>query len=187
MIVGSENSNMIKWGLFLSSVCVLLASCSNDLDEVKRLSDDVVLPVSTTSNVEMTYSDSARLRAKVKAPLRESYLGTDARIEFNKGVRVEFYNSAGKIESKMRAERAISFNKEDKMEAWNHVVVENTAGDILETEHLIWDQATNRIYSEEYTRITSPDKVIYGDGFESNQDFSRYRILKVRGIIDMKE
>jgi len=73
------------------------------------------------------------------------------------------------------------------MEARNNVVVENTSGDKLETEHLIWDQKEDRIFSDVFTRITSPDRVIFGDGFESNQDFSKYRIRKVRGIIDLKE
>jgi hypothetical protein len=73
------------------------------------------------------------------------------------------------------------------MEAKNNVVLSNSAGERLNTEHLIWDQKEDRIYSEVFTRITSPDKVIYGEGFESTPDFSKYRILKIKGIIQLKE
>lgn len=135
----------------------------------------------------MTYSDSARLRARINAPMRESYVGEDAKVIFKKGIKVQFYDAAGNLESKMVANYAISLTKEDRMEARNNVVVENTSGDKLETEHLIWDQKADRIYSDVFTRITSPDRVIFGDGFESNQDFSKYRIRKVRGVIDLKE
>jgi LPS export ABC transporter protein LptC len=174
--------------LFIGIVALLLFySCANDLGEVKRLTEEIVLPVSSTKNVEMTYSDSARLRAKIKAPLRETYVGEKSEVVFNKGINIEFFDSAGKLESKMRANYAISYTKEDRLEARNNVVVENTSGDKLETEHLIWEQKEDRIHSDVFTKITSPDRVIFGDGFESNQDFSRYRILKVRGVIDLKD
>lgn len=171
----------------LVGLMVLLTSCSNDLQEVKRVANDVIVPISTTMNVEMTYSDSARLRARINAPMRESFVGEDAKVIFKKGIKVQFYDAAGNLESKMVANYAISLTKEDRMEARNNVVVENTSGDKLETEHLIWDQKADRIYSDVFTRITSPDRVIFGDGFESNQDFSKYRIRKVRGVIDLKE
>jgi LPS export ABC transporter protein LptC len=187
MTDGSGKYSMIKGSLLLLSVVLICASCKNDLQEVKRVASDVVLPVSTTKNVEMTYSDSARLRARIEAPLRESYIGEEAKVVFSKGIKVQFFDLTGKLESKMIANYAVSYTKEDRMEARNNVVVENTSGDKLETEHLIWDQKEDRIFSDVFTRITSPDRVIFGDGFESNQDFSKYRIRKVRGIIDLKE
>lgn len=187
MTDGSGKYSMIKPLLFLLSIVTILTSCKNDLQEVKRVATDVVMPISTTKNVEMTYSDSARLRAKIDAPLRESFMGDEAKVIFSKGIKVQFFDKNGKLESKMNANYAVSYSKEDRMEARNNVVVENTAGDKLETEHLIWDQKGDRIFSDVFTRITSPDRVIFGDGFESNQDFSKYRIRKVRGVIDLKE
>jgi LPS export ABC transporter protein LptC len=166
---------------------IILTACTNDLEEVKRIGDAPDLPVSSTRRVEMTYSDSARLKAKISAPLRETYLGERQEVVFREGIRVEFFDNRGRLESKMRANYAISYTGKDRLEARNNVVVENTSGDKLETEHLIWEQKEDRIYSNVFTRITSPDRIIYGDGFESNQDFSKYRIVKVRGVINMNE
>jgi LPS export ABC transporter protein LptC len=87
----------------------------------------------------------------------------------------------------MNANYGISYTKTEIMEAKGNVVLESVKGDKLETEHLIWDQKADRIYSNVFSRITSPERVIYGDGFESNQDFSKYRILKVKGIISLTE
>ncbi len=157
------------------------------MNEVKQFGNEVKVPVSSTRNVEMLYSDSARLRAKINAPLRETYMGNDGYIEFPKGVKIEFYDLKSVLESKMKANYAISYTKDERMEAKNNVVIESVNGDKLETEHLIWDQREDRIFSNVFTRITSPERVIYGDGFESNQDFSKYRILKVKGIINLKE
>lgn len=189
MTDGLESFNMIKDFTRLVSLLgmVFFTACSNEISEVNKVASEVILPVSTTRNVEMTYSDSARLKAKIKADLRETYVGEDAKVEFNEGIYIEFFDAFGDLESKVVAKQATSYTKEDRLEARNNVVVENTEGEKLETEHLIWDQKADRIYSEVFTKITSPDRVIFGDGFESNQDFSRYRILKVRGVIDLKE
>ena len=162
-------------------------SCSNDLEEVSRVTNEKVLPVSSSKNVEMLYSDSARMKARIKAPLRETYIGEKGYVEFRKGLKVEFFGGDGKVESQLSAEYAISRTKENRMEAKNNVVLSNSAGDRLNTEHLIWDQKEDRIYSNVFTRITSPDRIIYGEGFESNQDFTKYRILKIKGNISLKE
>lgn len=163
------------------------ASCTNDIVEVKNISNEKTLPISTTKNVEMLYSDSAQLKARIKAPLRETYLGKSPYIEFTKGIRIEFYDENQKVESVLTAKYAISYTKDDKMEARNDVEISSSNGDKLNTNHLIWDQRLNKIYSKVFTKITSSERVIYGDGFESNQDFTSYKILKPKGIINLKQ
>lgn len=187
MIVGLENFNMIKQILIFCFSLLLLSSCVNDIEEVKRMGSDVRVPVSSTRNVEMIYSDSSRLRAKVNAPQRDTYIGDNGFVEFTKGLKIEFYDTKSVLESKMSANYGISYTKTEIMEAKGNVVLKSEKGDKLETEHLIWDQKADRIYSNVFSRITSPERVIYGDGFESNQDFSKYRILKVKGIISLNE
>jgi LPS export ABC transporter protein LptC len=187
MIVGLENFNMIKQILIVCFSLLLLSSCVNDIEEVKRMGSDVRVPVSSTRNVEMIYSDSSRLRAKVNAPQRDTYIGDNGFVEFTKGLKIEFYDTKSVLESKMNANYGISYTKTEIMEAKGNVVLKSEKGDKLETEHLIWDQKADRIYSNVFSRITSPERVIYGDGFESNQDFSKYRILKVKGIISLNE
>jgi hypothetical protein len=36
-------------------------------------------------------------------------------------------------------------------------------------------------------RIIRPDEIIYGDGMESNQNFTKYKILNIRGTIALNE
>ena len=69
------------------------------------------------------------------------------------------------------------------MEAKNTVKVKNVNGDLLETEHLVWNEKTEMVYTEEFVKITTKDEVIYGEGLESNQDFTKYTIKKISGTI----
>jgi LPS export ABC transporter protein LptC len=176
---------------FLNIIIVLqiaaFCSCTNDITEVQKLTDEKPVPISTTKNVEMLYSDSAQLKARITAPLRETFLGQKPYIVFNKGIRVEFYDENQKVESVLTAKYAISYTKEDKMEARNDVEISGNNGEKLNTNHLIWDQKANKIYSNVFSKITSTERVIYGDGFESNQDFTTYKILKPKGIINLKQ
>jgi LPS export ABC transporter protein LptC len=178
-------NRIAKIVLAINIFCI--ASCTNDIEEVQKISNEKPLPISTTKNVEMLYSDSAQLKARIKAPLRETFFGQKPYIVFNKGIRVEFYDENQKIESVLTAKYAISYTKEDKMEARNDVEISSSNGDKLNTNHLIWDQKANKIYSNVFTKITSTERVIYGDGFESNQDFTTYKILKPKGIINLKQ
>ena len=163
-----------------------MVSCTNDPVEVRKFNSDKILPVSSTKNIEMLYSDSATLRAKIKAPQRDTYLGDDEYIEFTKGVDMIFYDKDGIESGHMVAKYAISYNKKEQMIARNDVQLWNAEGKRLNTEELIWDQKTGRIHSEKFSKITSPTEVIYGDGFESDQDFSKYRIVNISGIVSVK-
>ena len=69
------------------------------------------------------------------------------------------------------------------MEAKGDVVFINEVGEKLNTEHLIWNQKEERIYSEEFVKITTADEIIWGEGFESNQSFTNFKIKHIKGTI----
>jgi LPS export ABC transporter protein LptC len=178
---------MMQRFIFISIV-VAFSACKNDPELVKQVANDVEMPVSSTKNVEMLYTDSARIRAKITAPSRDTYIGDKERIEFTNGVDVKFFDEDGSESGELKAKYAINNTKTEQMIARNNVqLVNKLEGKRLETEELIWDQKTGRIYSDKFSKITSKQEVIYGDGFESNQDFSQYRILKIRGIVNLEE
>jgi LPS export ABC transporter protein LptC len=177
---------MLRISIIFIGILFSLFSCTNDPVEVRKINSDIVLPVSSTKNVEMLYSDSAKLRAKIKAPQRDTYIGENEYIEFTKGVDMIFYDADGKESGHMKAKYAISYNKKEQMIARNNVELWNAEGKRLDTEELIWDQKSGRIHSEKFSKITSPTEVIYGDGFESDQDFSKYRIVNISGIVSVK-
>ena len=73
------------------------------------------------------------------------------------------------------------------MEAKYDVVIVNSEGERLNTEHLIWDRKNQRIYSNVFVTITTEDEVIMGEGFESNESFTKYKILKPKGTISQED
>jgi capsular polysaccharide biosynthesis protein len=64
-------------------------------------------------------------------------------------------------------------------------VVVNSKGEKLKTEHLIWDRRKRRIYSNVYTQIIKPNRILEGNSFESNETFTEYKITKLKGDIEI--
>lgn len=174
--------------LFLFAMTIGLPSCVNDMQEVAAIvEDNTLLPVEVADSIQIIYTDSAILKVILEAGHLERYLGENPYLEMTQGVHVRFYNNVGMVESELQSNYAISYENTDVMEAKENVVVINKEGEILNTEHLIWEEKTEKIHTEEFVKITTADEVIFGHGFESNQDFTRYRIKNIKGTINLKE
>ena len=173
--------------LFLFCILVATSGCVNDLEKVNAIIEDELLPVEVADSIQIIYSDSALLKVILEANHLERFLGENPYLEMTEGVHVRFFNSLGQVESELRSNYAVSYENSDVMEAKEDVVVVNKKGETLNTEHLVWEEKTERIHTEEFVKITTEDEVIFGHGFESNQDFTKYRIKKIKGTINLKE
>lgn len=171
--------------LFLFSLG--LSGCVNDMEEVEAIVQNTVFPIEVADDIQIIYSDSAILKVILDAKHLERFMGEDPYIEMTNGVHVRFYNNLGEVESELRSNYAISYEKSDIMEAKENVVVINKKGETLNTEHLIWEKKTEKIRTDEFVKITTEDEVIFGHGLESNQDFTKYRIKKIKGTINLKD
>ncbi len=157
------------------------------MKEVNAIVERELLPVEVADDIRIIYSDSALLKVILEAKHLERFLGENPYLEMTEGVHVRFYNKLGQVESELRSNYAVSHQNTDIMEAKEDVVVINQKGETLNTEHLIWEEKTERIHTEEFVKITTEDEVIFGHGFESNQDFTKYRIKKIKGTINLKD
>lgn len=172
----------------LTLVVGMLFSCSNSEKELNKLVFTDEFPDEQTKDVTILYSDSAKIKMKLVSPLMERHSKSSGNYtEFKVGLEVYFYSDSGTLENFVRANYAKHLTEDKKMIAKHDVVAKNNLGDILNTEHLVWDQEKQLFYSDEFVKITTKDEIIYGDGFEANEDFSKYKIKNIKGIIAVDE
>jgi LPS export ABC transporter protein LptC len=171
---------------FLFFIAFLVA-CENDIKTIRLLTSPENAPVETSVNNELLYSDSAQLKIKLIAPLMNRFESDHNYLELPKGVDVTFYNDTMGVSSRLTANYAIRYLDNGTMEARNNVVVTNVNGDRLNTEHLIWDEVQQKIYTNAKVVITTADEVLKGEGLESNRDFSVYKILKPTGSFSVAD
>jgi len=171
------------------SLCAMLflTSCVNDMNQIMGMSEYDKLPAVTSYDFQMMYSDSGLVKARLTAPQRNVYEGDAPYMEMPKGLTVIFYDAAHKPETTINAKYGIRKEKEGTMEVRNNVVVINNKGEQLNTEQLIWDEQTEKLRSDVFVKITTPEQIIFGDGLEADQNFSSYRIKKIKGTIKLKD
>jgi LPS export ABC transporter protein LptC len=176
----------------LSFAFLMLTACENDIAEVNTITSALreQLPLESGKNVEMLYSDSAIVRAKLNTPQMDRYIGKKNYMEMPKGMLVIFYNEAGKEENRLKADYGIGYDNGkgiDRMEAKRNVQVINEKGDKLETEELTWNAGTKEIFTDKFVKITTKEEVIWGEGLKANEDFSHYDILHPKGVIQIDD
>ena len=182
-----EKKNRVATIFFCFFISTIFYSCENDIQKVKLFADLEKLPSEYLKDATIFYSDSAKITAKLTAKKIDHYTGKRSFTVMPKGINVIFYNSAEQPETKMKADYAIKYDDMDVIESKRNVVVVNEKGETLNTEHLIWDQKKDRIFTDVFVKITTKKEILMGDGLESNQSFSKYKILKLRGTIQMNE
>lgn len=138
-------------------------------------------------NVEIMYSEFGEVQVKIVAPKLIKNTSEDSYIEMTERFHVYFYDENKNVESKLSANYGIKYSKEERMIARGDVVLVNVKSEKLNGEELIWDQKTGKISSDKFVKVTTKDEVIYGNGFESNEDFSEYKVLNIKGIVKIEQ
>jgi len=138
------------------------------------------MPVESAKDIEIIYSEEGSPRALLTSPQYNKYEGKNPYMEFPDGIKLIFFDSLNNEKSQLTANYAISDEKSQIMEAKNNVVVINyEKNETINTEHLIWDQKKQLIYSNVFVKISTKDEVIYGqEGFESDQNMDKWIIKK---------
>lgn len=134
-------------------------------------------------NLDIIYSSLGENKIKAHAPTMLRFNTDKPYMQFPDGIKVNFYDAQGNIETVMTAKWATVQDGSSLMTARNDVVVVNKKGEKLNTEELIWDEQREQIYSNDFVKITTNDEIIMGNGLESNQTFTDYTIKHISGTI----
>jgi len=172
----------------VSIVLFFLYSCKKtSLEEVKHLTKEKNTPIEVAHDIEFVFSDSAKIKARITAPLMETYQNNDYYSILPKGLEITFYNALMQPNAYCFANYGIRRIREKLITLRDSVVVVNLKGDTLKTEELIWDERTDKVYSNKFVRVRTKDEIIKSEGFESDPTFSFYKFYKIRGTISLDQ
>ncbi len=172
-------------------ILIVTPGCKNDLDEVRSFITEDTIPTMYAKNVSIAESENGNLKYKLTAPVLYRYENDKgATVKFPEGFKVIFFDSLNPdlIRTEITARYGINKEIEKIMEAKSDVIVINhLKGEQLNTEHLVWNQNTKKVFSDVFVKITTPDKILYGDGMQSDERFYHWRIRKPRGEMYVNE
>lgn len=172
----------------LAAVLFLFTQCVNNPELVRQINLVDTLPVEMRENIHLIYTDSGFKRFELKAPVAAFYNDLQSpKLEFHEGIHVWFYDFEGKIESELSARYAIRYPSFSRWEAMHNVIFVSRKGEKLETDHLIWEETAERIFSDKKVTVTTGKEIIIGEGFEADQYFNSYKIQKITGEILLED
>jgi LPS export ABC transporter protein LptC len=187
--LGTQSFRQVfKVGCFLLSLFFFFASCNNDLKKIHQTIDKSILNNERADSVTIIYSKEGHTKAQMFAKTFNHV--QDAKppyIEMKNGLKVLFYDDSLHVQSTMHAKYGKYFEQSGNVLVRDSVVVYNIKNEQLNTEELVWSEKLQKFYTEKFVKISTPTQVIYGDGLESDQTFSDYTILNVKGTIGVKK
>lgn len=159
-----------------------LLSCENELAAVQKFIPEEATRVETIRDFQTYYSDSAILRAHIQGPEMLRYLDpADPKQEFPEGLNIAFFSPDGKVSSRLTARYGMREERTKLFVVRDSVVWESVGKERLETEELYYDERNGRVYTNKFVALFRPDEIIYGHGFEANDDFTHSRIKAIEG------
>lgn len=181
---------MILSGYLLMTTVIAscFTGCSNDIHQINAITNSAIGPLMSAKNIEVVFSDSGKIEARLKSVLLNRFSGQNAYLEFPKGFNVQIYDSVNRVETTISGNYGKRYENTRIMEARGNVIVRNEIkNQQLNTEYLKWDENRRLITSNLPVKIITPDKVLYGEGLEANESFTWYRFNKVSGQMMVKK
>ena len=159
-------------GINIIAHAVMLISCENSMEKVKQFIDYDTISGLIAYDVEIIRSDE----------------NDSSMLEFPKGFVVYIFDGDTTPTAKISGDYGVNYERRELMMARHNVVVENTeTQELLETESLYWDQKNQRLYTGSMVKISSPDKIVFGDSMTANESFTRREIFGIRATIEIDE
>lgn len=179
---------LLRFALPLFLLFFMVSSCSKSTETQDYSEHKENDPEMSAHNIDVLFSDSGRIQARLTSPLLNRYGGESPYLEFPRGFMIYIFDSVRRVSSTIAGNRGIRREVAHILEAWGNVIVRNEKkNEQLNTEHLIWDENKHRIWSDVKVKITTPDKTLFGDRMESNEAFTNYSILNVTGQMTVKK
>jgi hypothetical protein len=160
--------------IILCLLQVSLSSCGeDDLKTAAKLKGQISLSSDTTRGVDITYSDSAKVKAQGFAPVLVKVVPTSGTgfQEMPKGIKINFLDPLANIKGSITSDYAIMKDLEKTATFQRNVVVVNEKL-TYNTEELVWDQ-TKKLFTSPKGVITKPDgTVLSAVNFTATEDFT---------------
>lgn len=193
---------IVSWTIVM---LLLFPACSSGKKELgEAIQERDSLPSMVTYGVNSLISDSGVIRYRLQA---EEWMIFDKKKppywSFEKGVYLEKFDSLRiadslvadslvsdslVVDALIKADTAYFYERTKIWELRGNVYIKSQQGDLIETDLLFWNQNTEKVYTDKYALIEQGDNVIHAhNGFESNQQLSKYTIYNNRGIFYFEE
>ena len=146
------------------------------------------VPLQALDSVSAIRSVEGKVQMKLSADRVLTYGSPERRTVYPDGFEMQILEGPNRTVANIRADYAISYDEKKIIEARNNVVViDYRSGDTSYLESLVWNSAEHRIFSHDPVKSVNGQRITYGDGIESDDEFVAPQILHQRGTMTIDE
>tara|TARA_B110001454_G_C12714164_1_gene431950 strand:+ start:625 stop:1137 length:513 start_codon:yes stop_codon:yes gene_type:complete len=162
-------------------VLIFLMGCAETGEEVARRNTSM-FNENEIENPEIIISrENTRIVKAVSKHLMKNG-NEDALLTGN--VKADFYNDLGEHVSILYSDSAKINQRTNNLRATGNVHVESDSGFMLYANSILWDNQYKIIESKDSVMFTTIEgDTMYGVGFESDMDLTKWKIYKPTGVI----
>jgi len=162
-------------------VLIFLMGCAETGEEVARRNTSM-FNENEIENPEIIISrENTRIVKAVSKHLMKNG-NEDALLTGN--VKADFYNDLGEHVSILYSDSAKINQRTNNLRATGNVHVESDSGFTLYANSILWDNQYKIIESKDSVMFTTTEgDTMYGVGFESDMDLTKWKIYKPTGVI----
>jgi len=169
----------MKYFLLIISVLVLFQYCSTkrvkpSVDSSLKIEE---LPSQESWNSVITFTDSGKTKAILWAGHLRKY-NEKRETLLDENIKVDFYDQKEIQTSTLTSKNGRVDESTNNLFAKDSVVVKNDSVTI-NTDEMMWRNKDRKIVSDKYVKVISPNEIIEGYGFESDQGLSNYIIYNI--------
>jgi Protein of unknown function (DUF1239). len=176
--------------LILSLLLMVTYACGKD--ELKDVTDlgtpPEELPTMVTNDVLTLISDSGITQYRITSPVWKIFeQAKQPYWIFPEGLKLEQFDVKFNVCASIRCDSARYFKEQQLWKLDGNVQILNERKEKILTNQLFWNQRAQKVYSDSFIHIESPERVIEGYGFQSNERITTYNIYRVMAIFPVDE
>lgn len=162
-------------------IATFVVSCGDKIASGELL-DLTKVPLQTVDSMYAVQTRNGLLQMRMEAAVMERYRNDEESYElFPQGFSVYAYDADGVLETHIssRAARHTTTRNDEKWAAYGEVVILNyVKGERMETDTLYWDRQNQKIFTDCFVKLYSPDGFMQGYGMESDEMARNAQILR---------
>lgn len=179
-------SRIILAAVFTATV---LGSCTEVQEHIApAVNDRDSASMMTTYGVNTLISDSGVIKYRIVTERWDvNTVKTPSRWTFEKGVFFEQFDEKFHVQAYIQSDTAWYYDQKNLWHLRGRVRIRNINGLIYESEELFWDGLSHELYSNVFSKVTTPERTLEGTYFRSDERMRHYIVNNSKGSFEKED
>ena len=183
------NMKGIVYVILFTIHCSLFTAC----EEAKEHTAPAIyerdsVSIMTSYGVNTLISDSGVIKYKIVTERWDvNVVKNPSCWTFEKGVFFEQFDEKFHVEAYIQCDSAWYYDQKKLWHLRGRVRIRNINGLLYEGEELFWDGISHELYSNVYSKVTTPERSMEGTYFLSDEHMRHYTVSNSKGFVDSSD